>query len=87
MGFAHLHRLGQHLISWLCYDLRQQRLEKAAMERMRELRKGRKDFLLHMRKSDDRERSMVTDMKHFAQVAHSSMRGRQPRRHSPNLLT
>jgi|TARA_B110000196_G_C20809512_1_gene504001 hypothetical protein len=34
-----------------------------------QLRRGRKDFIIQMRKLDERDRSTVTDMKHFSQGA------------------
>ena len=38
-----------------------------------QLRRGRKDFIIQMRKLDERDRSTVTDMKHFSQGASVSL--------------
>ena len=38
-----------------------------------QLRKGRKDFMAQMRRLDEREASMVADMKHFAQGSNQSL--------------
>jgi len=38
-----------------------------------QLRRGRKDFILEMRRLDERDRSTVSDMKHFSQAANLSL--------------
>ena len=42
-------------------------------DNINQLRRGRKDFMIQMRKLDERDRSTVADMKHFAQGSNVSL--------------
>jgi len=50
-----------------------ERLNKATVESINKLRRGRADFLRIAAKLEDRVAAMAADMKHFSQSAHSSL--------------
>jgi len=49
------------------------RVNRELMAIINKLRKGRADFLRSMRSANERETSMINDMKHFGQSAHASL--------------
>ncbi len=49
------------------------RLNKATVDSINKLRRGRSDFLHQMARLSERMAVMSTDMKHFAQAAHASL--------------